>query len=96
MTRVELQPKSYQNYHGDFTLKSVEKIFFSLYQNSIKNGSRSSLGPKEAPKNHFKFFWAISDQTHILKKKVPENALKCSKMPYFKNFNCGFLADIGG
>ena len=46
-------PKSCQNYHDDFTLKSVEKKFFSLYQNSIKNGSRSSLGPKEARKNHF-------------------------------------------
>ena len=41
------QPKSSQNYHDDFTLKSVEKKCVLLYQNLIKNGSKSSLGPKE-------------------------------------------------
>ena len=53
LQRSKPLPESSQNYHDDFTLKSVEKKFFSLYQNSIKNGSRSSLGPKEARKNHF-------------------------------------------
>ena len=53
MNSIDKQSKSSQNYHDDFTLKSVEKKVFSLYQNLIKNGFRSSLGPKEARKNHF-------------------------------------------
>ena len=78
-----------------FYIKKCWEKNFSLYQNSIKNGSRSFLGPKEARNKNFNHFWVILDQTHILKKKVPENVLKCSKMPYFQNFNCEFFADIG-
>ena len=60
----------------------LKNVFF-LYQNSIKNGSRSSLGPKYAQKNHFKSFLGHFRPNSYFGKKVPKNVLKCSKMQYF-------------
>ena len=62
---------------------NFQKVKILNGQKSSKNECRSSLGSKEAPKNHFKSFLGSFGSNPHFEKKVPENALKCPKMPYF-------------
>ena len=79
----------------DFTLENVQKSKFLMGPKWSKNECGWSLGSKEAHKNHFQSFFGNFGQNSCFEKKVSEIPLKCSKMPYFWNFKCGFSADVG-
>ena len=58
------QPWKSKIFHTNFTLKNVQKIFFSVCQNLTRNDHRPSLGSKEDSENYF--WWFLIDFGHIL------------------------------